>query len=101
MIGRRQVTPHAVGTFVLMKDFTRKKRKGDKLDQKWLGLYKIEKTLPRGIYVLSLLNDPSKIRSVSEAHIKVYTKPTSMQVNTSEQSREKGGSEHDSSQLSY
>ena len=53
-----------------------------------------------GIYVLSLLNDPSEIRSVSGAHIKVYTEPTSMQVNTSEQSQEKGGFEHDSSQLS-
>ena len=53
---RAIVTPHAVGTFVLVKDFTRKKRKGGKLDQKWLGPYKIEKTLPRGIYVISLLN---------------------------------------------
>ena len=97
---RAIVTPHAVGTFVLVKDFMRKKRKGGKLDQKWLGPYKIEKTLPRGIYVISLLNDQSKIRSVSGAHIKVYTTPTSVQVNTTEQSQEKSGSEHDSSQLS-
>ena len=78
----------------------RKKQKGGKSDQKWCGPYKIKKTLPRGIYVISLLNDPSKIRSVSGVHIKVYTKPTSVQVNTSEQSQEKSGSEHDSSQPS-
>ena len=64
------------------KEFNNIPGQDKKLDHKWLGPYKIEKTLPGGIYVLSLLNDPSKIKSVSGAHIKVYTKPTSVQVNT-------------------
>ena len=39
-----------VGALVLAKDHTRKKRKGGKLDTRWLGPFKIEKVLPRGIY---------------------------------------------------
>ena len=37
---------------VFMKDFTRKKRHGGKLDYRWLGPYTITKALGKGLYEL-------------------------------------------------
>ena len=41
-----------VGSAVLMKDFRRKKRKGGKLDYRWIGPYKITKSLGKGLFRL-------------------------------------------------
>ena len=38
----------SVGSVVFMKDFTRKKRQGGKLDYEWVGPYTITKLLVRG-----------------------------------------------------
>ena len=51
----------AIGAIVLKKDFTRKKRKGGKLDTKWTGPYKVAKALGRGLYRLEGVKDPSKV----------------------------------------
>ena len=43
---------YQVGAKVLKKDFTRKKRKGGKMDPKWLGPYTITQKLGKGFYKL-------------------------------------------------
>ena len=50
----------AIGAIV-MKHFTRKKRKGGKLDTKWTGPYKVAKALGRGLYRLEGVKDPIKV----------------------------------------
>lgn len=63
----------AVGSTVLRKDFTRKKRKGGKLDYKWLGPYRITHSIGRGIYRLQLIADPKKtVNRVNGVHLKAY-----------------------------
>ena len=42
---------------VVKKEFLRKKRKGGKLDAKWVGPYKIAKSLGKGLYRLECVND--------------------------------------------
>ena len=42
---------YQVGALVLKKDFKRKKRKGGKLDDRWLGPYMISKDLGKGFLV--------------------------------------------------
>ncbi len=41
-----------VGSFVMKKDFTRKKRRGGKLDPKWVGPFQITAVLGKGLYSL-------------------------------------------------
>ena len=66
----------AIGAVVLKKDFTRKKRKGGKLDAKWTGPYKVAKSLGRGLYRLEDVSDPTKIISrVNGVHLKPYHQP--------------------------
>ena len=66
---------YQVGTKVLMKDFTRKK-KGVKLDPKWLGPYSITKCLGKGLYMLKADDNPRVVVSrVNGAHIKPYSIP--------------------------
>ena len=50
---------YAIGSVVLKKDFTRKKRKGGKLDEKWLGPFKIEASLGRGLFRLKAIDTSS------------------------------------------
>ena len=45
-----------VGSVVLKKDFTRKKRKGGKLDYWWQGPYMITASLGKGLFKLKELN---------------------------------------------
>ena len=62
----------SVGAVVLKKDFLRKKRKGGKLDAKWVGPYKIAK----GLYRLECVNDSTKVISrVNGVHLKPYLSP--------------------------
>lgn len=69
---------YKTGALVLVKDFTRKKRKGGKLDPKWIGPYVIQKKLTRGVYTVALQNDLSKTRKVTGAHLKLYKKPSKL-----------------------
>lgn len=68
---------YAVGALVLKKDFTRKKRKGGKLDSKWVGPYKIAKVLGKGLYRLEDVYDPSNvICRVNRVHLNPYNQPS-------------------------
>jgi hypothetical protein len=63
----------SVGAIVLKKDFTRKKRKGGKLDDKWVDPYRIEAALGRGLYRLQEVADSTKkIERVNGCHLKQY-----------------------------
>ena len=72
---RKRANPlcYKSGALVLVKDFTQKKRKGGKLDAKWVGLYVINKKCTRGVYSVSLHNDSSKTKRVTGAHLKLQT----------------------------
>ena len=58
---------------VLKKDFTRKKTRGGKLKDRYLGPYTITKVLPHGVYRLT--DDTGVITRATGAHLKVYKKP--------------------------
>jgi hypothetical protein len=65
-----------VGAVVLKKDFRRRKRKGGKLDGKWIGPYQITASVGRGLYRLQELKDPRKVISrVNGIHLKKYRMP--------------------------
>lgn len=58
---------------VLKKDFLRKKRKGGKLDAKWVGPYIIHSVLGKGFYSLQLVENPEiTIKQVCRKHLKQY-----------------------------
>lgn len=71
---RKRANPlcYKAGALVLVKDFTRKKRKGGKLDAKWVGPYVIQKKCTRGVYSVALPNDTSETKRVTGAHLKLY-----------------------------
>ena len=62
---------YKVGTRVLVKNFLRYKRKGGKLDDRWMGPYIILKNLGKGSYLLQ--EEKSKVeRKVNGAHMKAF-----------------------------
>ncbi|KAL5503329.1 hypothetical protein EMCRGX_G010258 [Ephydatia muelleri] len=62
-----------VGVQVLKKDFLRKKRKGGKLDPRWLGPYIITQKLSKGFYSLQSVANPSDcVKRVNGAHLKAF-----------------------------
>eukprot|EP00731_Ephydatia_muelleri_P000953 Em0001g953a len=66
-----------VGALVLRKDFRRKKRKGGKMDDKWLGLL-VSSELGKGFYSLSDLDGKSiKVKRINGAHLKPYKRSSS------------------------
>ena len=73
---KKHAKPHLFkqGQQVLKKDFMRKKRRGGKLDTRYLGPYIISKVLGRGTYELTSA-DGSKVRATG-AHLKPYFKPS-------------------------
>ena len=58
--------------WVLKKDFTRKKRKGGILDNKWLGPHTITGILGRGLFSLQGVHDADIIPRVNGYHLKIY-----------------------------
>ena len=75
---RKRANPGAykVGAKVLKKDFLRKKRKGGKMDARFLGPYIITKDLGRGLYSLELIEDRTVVvHRVNGAHLKPYQTP--------------------------
>ena len=44
-----------------MKDYEMKKRKGGKMDYRWLGPYIIEKSHGKGLYALKVANNSGKV----------------------------------------
>ena len=70
-----------LGNLVLKKDMTRKKRKGGKLDTKWIGPFEIIASLGRGLYKLADYNDPEiVIPRVNGVHLKKYNLPNKSHV---------------------
>ena len=64
---------YSVGSAVLKKDFTRKKRKGGKLDSNWIGPFTITKYLGKGLYRLESFDDPPTVISrVNGVHLKPW-----------------------------
>ena len=63
---------YQVGSVVLKKDFTRKKRKGGKLDEKWLGPFKIVGSLGRGLYRIMEIHNGKVVPRVHGVHLKPY-----------------------------
>ena len=67
-----------------MKDFTRKKRKGGKLDMRWKGPYTIVKILGKGLYTLEAADLSGKIIDrVHGTHLKAYLTPLRASKNVS------------------
>lgn len=52
-----------VGSLVLKKDFLRKKRRGGKLDDKWLGPYTVTAALGKGLFKLKEVNGDKVFRN--------------------------------------
>ncbi len=68
---------YQVGGYVPKKDFLGKKRKGGKLDHKWVGPYIVVASLGRGLYRLQEITDPAKfISQVNGVHLKKYIMPS-------------------------
>ena len=65
-----------VGNKMLLRDFTRRKSKGGKLDHKWLGPYTITGHLGKGLYRLQAVDNPHfVVARVNGAHLKPYVSP--------------------------
>ena len=77
---RRCTTASTISLMCMLlvkKDFTRKKRKGGKLDSKWVGPYKIAKALGKGLYRLEDVSNPSNvICRVNGIHLNPYNQPS-------------------------
>ena len=67
-----------IGDVVLKKDNRRKKRKGGKLDPKWVGPYTIIGDLGKGSYRLELVEDPEFIERANGSHLKIYSRYNSL-----------------------
>ena len=90
-----------VGTKVLKKDFLRKKRKGGKMDTRFVGLYIITKNVGKGLYALQLVTNPSVvIQQVNGAHLKPYQTPLQSPASSFASSSASHNQSHDSRLLS-
>ena len=65
------------GQLVLKKDFKRKKRKGGKLDERYVGPFVISAVLTRGVYQLTS-QDGTNVLKATGAHIKPYKQGNSV-----------------------
>ena len=75
---RKHANPAAykVGAKVLKKDFRRKKRKGGKMDTRFVGPYIITNNVGKGLYALKLVKNPTVVvERVNGAHLKPYQTP--------------------------
>ena len=75
---RKHANPkvYQVGSKVLKKDFAHKKRKGGKMDAKFVGPFIITKSLGKGLYALQLVENPDRvIDRVNGVHLKPYLTP--------------------------
>ena len=75
--------PHCLKLVMVKKDFLWKKRKGGKLDPKWVGPYIITAKFSKGFYSLQFVaNSSDCIKRVNGAHLNVYLHPNCEQVCT-------------------
>ena len=73
---------YEIGSVVLIKDFRRKKRKGGKLDTKWVGPYTIVASLGRGLFRLKDSCTGEIVQRVNRVHIKQYNVTDVFEVNS-------------------
>ena len=100
---RKHANPAAykVGAKVLKKDFLRKKRKGGKMDTRFVGPYIITKNVGKGLYALQLVKNPSVvIQRVNGAHLKPYQTPLQSPASSFASSSASHDQSHDSRLLS-
>ena len=65
-----------MGSEVFKKDFAHKKRKGGKMDTKFVGPFMITKKLGKGLYALQLVENPDcVIDRVNGIQLKPYLTP--------------------------
>ena len=64
----------AAGQLVLKKDFRRRKRKGGKLDFRYVGPFEIKRKLGNGVFELANCNGGDERIRVTGAHLKPYHK---------------------------
>ena len=68
---------YTVGAKMLVKDFNRKKRKGGKMDHRWMGPFTITKCLGKGLYALKSCSSDKALNRVHGIHLKPYLSPLS------------------------
>ena len=61
-----------LNALVPRKDFRRPKRKGGKLDPRWLGPYRISGVLGKGLYSLSHCKDGHIVKRVNGMHPNIF-----------------------------
>ena len=61
-----------LNALVPKKDFRRPKRKGGKLDPRWLGPYRISGVLGKGLYSLSHCKDGHIVKCVNGMHPNIF-----------------------------
>ena len=75
---------YRVGASVLLKDFTRRKRKGGKLDMRWFGPFRITRILGNGLYLLTSTEYGAEVKRVHGTHLKPYNTSSSSPTHSSE-----------------
>ena len=83
---------YQVGALVLKKDFRRKKRKGGKLDDRWLGPYTVAKDLGKGFYSLGDGKNLADIKRINGAHLKIYEVSHETEYDSKDSEEENQGS---------
>ena len=73
----KHATPssYSSGMRVLLKDFTRKKRKGGKLDSRWTGPYIVSQNLGKGLFRITEIGGSGVSKRVHGIHLKLYHTP--------------------------
>ena len=64
-----------MGAKMDVKDFNRKKRKGGKMDYRWMGPFVITKCLGKGLYSLKSCSSDKVLDRVHGIHLKPYLSP--------------------------
>ena len=57
---------------ILLKNSKRDSKKGDKMKQRWLGPYKVNKNLENGVYQLENKEGAVLKTTVNQCHLKLY-----------------------------
>ena len=64
------------GTLVLKRDMKRKKQAGGKMDFKWLGPFKVMKSMGRSLYQIQNVDCTEKVEKIHGVHLKPYVPST-------------------------
>ena len=70
---RHQTQTFAVGEKVLVENTAQKQRKGGKLKDKWLGPYRINREICKGVYALESMDGKLMKQSCNVSRLKLYS----------------------------